>query len=74
MNYTDLAKKITEEMLEYRVTTESLNEIYDILYTKLNKNNDINKGKILALVTHYITIKGYDIECIKPLKFKRYKD
>ena len=33
-----------------------------------------DKEAILAKVTHHITIMGYDIECIKPLKFKSYID
>ena len=72
MNYTDLAKKISAEMIEYPVTTESLNEVYDIVFQKHGKDYIQDKNKILAKVTHYITVSGYDIVCIKPLKFERF--
>ena len=74
MSYTDLAKKICDEMLKYSVTNESFNEVYDKVFQKYGKEYVRDKNVILAKVTHFITVSGYDIECIKPLKFKSFMD
>lgn len=74
MIYTDLAKKICNEMLTYPVKDESLNEVFNIIFSKYGKEYIKDKNIILAKVIHFITINGYDIECIKPLKFKSFID
>lgn len=74
MKYADLAKKICEEMLNYPVSSEGLLDVYDFALKKHGKEYMQDKEAILAKVTHHITIMGYDIECIKPLKFKSYID
>ena len=72
MDYEDLGKKISKEFINYPVKDESLMEVYNILAKKYNITNADDKSKVLAKVTHYITIAGYDIDCIKPLKFKYF--
>lgn len=74
MKYADLAKKICEEMLKYPVSSESFLDVYNFALKKHGKEYIQDKDVILAKVTHHITIMGYDIECIKPLKFKSYID
>lgn len=74
MDYTDLAEKICDDMLNYSVTNESFNEVYDIVFQKHGKEHLQDKSVILAKVVHFITVRGYDIECLKPLKFESYID
>jgi hypothetical protein len=74
MNYTELAKNICNEMIKYKVKDESFNDVYNIILKKYCKCSSKDKNKILVKVVHFITINGYDIECIKPLKFKNYND
>ena len=72
MDYTDLAIKICDEMLNYQVTNESIYEVYNIIFEKYAKEFISEKNYILVKVIHYITISGYDIDCIKPMKFKKF--
>ena len=74
MNYNDLAKEICIEILNYSVTTESFIQVYDIVFEKYAKDYLKDKNKVLVKVVHFITVNGYDIDCIKPLKFKRFMD
>lgn len=77
MNYIDLAKNICDEMLKYSVTNESIYELYNIIYDKYAKNfnlDNLEKSEILVNVIHFITVSGYDIECIKPVKFNKFMD
>lgn len=74
MNYIDLAQKICEEMLHYRVTNESFYEVYNIIFNKYGEKYIQDKFQILVKVVHFITVNGYDIDCIKPLSFKRFID
>jgi len=72
MNNNDLAKIIADEMIKYKTTNESLCEVYTIIFNKYKSKTKEEKNAILAKVVHYITIAGYDIDCIKPLKFKKF--
>lgn len=74
MNYTDLAQIICDEMLNYQVTNESIYEVYNIVFKKHAKEFISEKNYILVKVIRCITFEGYDIDCIKPLKFKRFMD
>lgn len=74
MNYTDLAKDICNEILTYSVTNESFIEVFETVFKKYAKDYLKDKTDILVKVVHYITINGYDIDSIKPLKFKRFLD
>ena len=74
MNYTDLEQKISKDLINYQVKEESLMEVFNNICKKYKINNYKIKNKILTKVIHNITIMGYDIDNIKPLKFKSYID
>ena len=71
MNYTDLAQKVSEDLINYPVKDESLMEVFDTICDKYNIDSD-DRNIVLAKVTHIITVMGYDIKCTKPLKFESY--
>ena len=71
MNYIDLAKKVSEDMINFPVKNESLTETFNIICDKYNIKED-DRNTVLVKVIHFITVMGYDIKCIKPLKFESY--
>ena len=72
--YENIAEKISHDMINYKTKTKSLTQVYDNCLTKYISNQKNNQqNKILIKTIHYITILGYDIDEIKPCKFKRYK-
>ena len=73
--YETIAKKIAKEMINYKTKSKSLTQVYNIILNKYLNNTTIEQNnKILIKTIHFITMLGYDINNIKPLSFKKYKD
>lgn len=73
--YEIITKKIGNEIINYKTKTKSLTQIFNILLTKyLNNPNLEQKNIILKNTIHYITVLGYDIENVKPCKFKKFNN
>ena len=71
MNYNDLAKKVSEDMINFLVKDESLMEVFNIICDKYNIIED-DRRDVLAKVVHFISVMGYDIVDDRPLKFESY--
>ena len=72
MNYDEMAKEISKEMIKYNATKESLTEVFNLLCKKRGITDYMIRSEILAKVVHYISIFGYDIDNIRPLRFKKF--
>ena len=73
-NYIKYAKIIAKDMLNYKTKSKSFTQVYDVCLNKYIKDpTEQDKNKILVKAIHFITILGYDIDNIKPCKFKKYK-
>lgn len=71
MNYNDLAKQVSEDLINFPVNNESLTEAFNIICDKYNIIED-DRNTVLVKVIHIISVMGYDIKCIKPVKFESY--
>ena len=72
--YEILAKKISYDMLNYQTDSKSFTQVYNLFLNKYLNNSTTKQENIILIKTiHYITVLGYDIEEIKPCRFKKYK-
>ncbi len=74
MNYEEIATKAFADMLKYEVKNESLSEVMNICITKQGNFTEREKIKIEGQVIHVMSVAGYDIDCLKPFKLKKYRD
>ena len=73
--YEIITKKIGNEIINYKTKTKSLTQIFNLLLTKYLNNPTLEqKNIILKNTIHYITVLGYDIENVKPCKFKKFNN
>lgn len=73
MNYEKIAEEVFEEVLKYKVKDESVNKVIETSIKKHGNYTDKELLKIESKVIHVMTIRGYDIDCVKPFKMKKYK-
>ncbi len=71
----ELAEKIGLDMIKYKTKSKSFTQVYNTCLKKYIKNPTSELSNlILTKTVHFITIKGYDIDRIKPCKLKKYKN
>ncbi|MBR3161953.1 MAG: hypothetical protein IKF19_04410 [Bacilli bacterium] len=72
--YENLAQKIGHDMLNYKTKYKSFTQVYNLILNKYLKSSTTKQENIILIKTiHYITLLGYDIDIIKPCRFKKYK-
>ena len=74
IKYDDIAKKAFEDMLKYEVKDESLSYIMNKCIENQGEFTDYEKSKIEVQVIHIMSVEGYDIDCLKPFRLKKYRD
>lgn len=72
--YDEIATEIFDNMLQYKVKNESLGEVIEKTINNHGNYSYEEKIKIETRIIHVMSIKGYDIDCIKPFKLKKYRD
>lgn len=74
IDYDKIAEEVFDDMLKYKVKNESITHIIEEIINKHGNFTDKERLQIEADVIHVMTVAGYDIECVKPFKMKKYKD
>lgn len=70
----EIAKKMSKDIVKYKNKDKlSLIKVYNLLLKKYGNFTDKEKDTILIKTVTFFSKDGYDIECIDPLKFKKYK-
>ena len=70
----EIAKKMSKDIVKYKNKDKlSLIKVYNLLLSKYGEFTDKEKDAILIKTITFFTQDGYDIDCIEPLKFKKYK-
>ncbi len=72
MNYDEIALKVGNDMLNYKVKKESFLELYEMCLKKYGSFSSRETNKILTKVIHVITVKGFDIDSINPCRFRSF--
>ena len=75
MTNIDIGKKIAERLINFdNINNENYYPLLDKFINEYNITDMKEQNKIIMVVVHELTIRGYDIISTEPFKIKNLKD
>ncbi len=75
MTNIDIGKEIAERLINFdNVNNENYYPLLDRFINEYNITDMKEQNKIIMVVVHELTIRGYDIISTEPFKIKNLKD
>lgn len=75
MTNIDIGKEIAERLINFdNVNNENYYPLLDRFINEYNITDMKEQNKIIMVVVHELTIRGYDIISTEPFKLKNLKD
>lgn len=75
MTNIDIGKEIAERLINFdNVNNENYYPLLDRFINEYNITDMKEQNKIIMIVVHELTIRGYDIISTEPFKLKNLKD